>query len=45
MTRNNLEQLARNCKHDPERIGIAILRSLGYEVKTYKFSNACSVYD
>lgn len=37
MTKNNLEQLVRSCKYDPERIGIAILRSLDYKVNTYRY--------
>lgn len=45
MTKNNLEQLVRSCKYDPERIGIAILRSLDYKVNTYRYSDACYVFD
>lgn len=45
LTRKNCKQLAKSCKYDPEKIGIAILRMLGYTVKTYKYSASVYVYD
>lgn len=45
ITRNNLKRLCENCKHDPESIGIAILRLLGYKVTQYYLSGAVYVED
>ena len=44
LTRKNLEKLCENCKQDPERIGIAVLRMLGYKVETYRLSGAVYVF-
>ena len=43
ITRKNLERLFKNCKYNPERIGIALLRMEGYEVSTYFYSNTVYV--
>ena len=43
ITRKNLEKLFQNCKYNPERIGIALLRMEGYKVSTYIYSNAVYV--
>ena len=40
ITRNNLKRLCENCKHNPEKIGICILRFLGYTVDEYYLSGA-----
>lgn len=40
LTKKNLERLAKNCEYSPENIGIAILKSLGYNVKKYNLSGA-----
>jgi hypothetical protein len=44
ITRKNLERLAKNTDYDPEEIGIAILRTLGYKVEKYRLSGAVAVY-
>lgn len=43
ITRNNLKRLCDNCKYDPEKIGIIILRLLGYKVEKYFLSGAVYV--
>ena len=43
ITRKNLEKLFQNCKYNPERIGIALLRMEGYKVSTYIYSSAVYV--
>lgn len=45
ITRNNLKRLCENCKHNPEKIGICILRFLGYTVDEYYLSGAVYVHD
>lgn len=44
ITRKNLERLAKNTDYDPQEIGIAILRTLGYKVEKYLLSGAVSVH-
>lgn len=44
ITKKNLERLAKNTYYDPEGIGIAILRALGYKVEKYMLSGAVAVY-
>lgn len=44
ITRKNLIRLVRNTEYDPKEIGIAVLRSLGYEV-TEHFNGAIAVTD
>lgn len=43
ITRKNLERLFQNCKYNPERIGIALLRMEGYKVSTYTYSSTVCV--
>ena len=43
ITRKNIERLFQNCKYNPERIGIALLRMEGYKVSTYIYSGAVYV--
>lgn len=43
ITRKNLERLFKNCKYNPERIGITLLRMEGYKVSTYIYSGAVYV--
>lgn len=43
ITRKNLERLAKNTDYDPQEIGIAILRTLGYKVEKYLLSGAVAV--
>lgn len=45
VTRNNLKRLSGNCGYDPEKIGIAILRLLGYKITQYYLSGAVYVED
>ena len=45
LTRNNLKRLCGNSGYDPEKIGIAILRLLGYKVEKYVLSGAVYVED
>lgn len=45
LTRNNLKRLCGNSAYDPEKIGIAILRLLGYKVTKYYLSGAVFVQD
>lgn len=40
LTKKNIERLVKNCEYSPENIGIAILKSLGYNVKKYSLSGA-----
>ena len=44
LTKKNLERLAVNCKYDPERIGIAVLRFLGCKIETFTYSDSLYVY-
>jgi len=44
ITRKNLERLAKNTDYDPQEIGIAILRTLGYKVEKYLLSGAVAVH-
>lgn len=44
ITRKNLERLAKNTDYDPQEIGIAILRTLGYKVEKFLLSGAVAVY-
>lgn len=43
VTKNNLKRLCSNLGYDPEKIGIAILRLLGYKVTQYYLSGAVYV--
>ena len=43
ITRKNLEKLFQNCKYNPERIGVALLKMNGYKVSTYVYSSAVYV--
>lgn len=45
ISKNNLKRLCKNCECNPEKIGIAILRSIGYKVDRYNLSGAVYVYD
>lgn len=45
LTRNNLKRLCGNSGYDPEKIGIAILRLLGYKITKYYLSGAVYVED
>ena len=45
ITRNNLKRLCENSGYDPEEIGIAILRCLGYKITKYYLSGSVYVED
>lgn len=45
LTRKNLKKLAESCRFSPEKIGIAILKLLGYKVETFIIDPAVYVYD
>ena len=45
VTRNNLKRLCSNLSYDPEKIGIVILRLLGYKVTQYYLSGSVYVED
>lgn len=44
LTRKNVEKLCEKCGHDPEKIGIELLRLAGHEVEKYALSGAVYVY-
>lgn len=43
ITKNNLEKLVKQKEYDPEEIGIAILRTLGYKVEKYFLDGSIAV--
>lgn len=43
ITEKNLERLFENCRYNPEKIGIALLKMRGYKVSTYYYSPAVYV--
>lgn len=44
-TRKNAEKLAKSVNYNPEKIGIAILKCIGYSVDTYVYSDSVYVSD
>ncbi len=44
LTGKNVEKLCEKCGHDPEKIGVALLRLAGYKVEKYALSGAVYVY-
>lgn len=45
ITRKNIEKLCRQTGYNPEKIGIAFLRLLGFKVNTFMLSPDIYVYD
>lgn len=43
LTRKNVKKLCEKCGHDPEKIGIELLRLAGYRVVKYSLSGAVYV--
>lgn len=40
MNVEELEKLCKECKYNPEKIGVALLRQLGYQVQVYFYSDS-----
>lgn len=40
MNIEELDRLCEECKYNPEKIGVALLRQLGYQVETFIYSDS-----
>jgi hypothetical protein len=45
MDEKELESLFKECKYDPEAIGIKLLKQAGYKVETFRYSGRINIFD